>query len=447
MTDQPLLPPVTSAGGANPRPASTLPLAPPARKRRRGRVLLALLGAAALTAGGYWGWDRYQARRAWGAAEEAVRRRALADAAAHLDRYTALRPEDPAGWFLSARTARRRGQYADAARFLGRCEKWGGAAAAIRLERELVRVQRGEIGEIDVRLRTTVDPDHPDVAFVLEALARGYVTAERWADARQACELWRAIQPDHPWPWLWGGLVAERQAQSEQAAEFFRRAHDLDPEDREPRLALAGVLVRMRNAAEAAPHYEWLLARDPDDAEALLGLARCRIEAGRAAAAVPLIERAERKGPAVSVVGVLRGRVLMEANDAAGAERWLRDAVRADPGDPEALYQLVACLRAQGKGTEAEPLAARLEEVRRDLRRLTELLKLIGPALADAGPCHEAGVIALRLGRARQGVNLLADALRRKGDHRATHAALAAYYRQAGELGPARHHQQLADTP
>jgi predicted Zn-dependent protease len=409
-------------------------------------VLFAVLGSVALAAGGYRGWDWYQARKQWRAAEESEGRREFAAAAVHLDRYTALRPEDPAGWFRSARTARRRGKFADATRYLATCEKLGGAPDAVRLERDLARVQRGEIGEIDVRLRAAVGPDHPDVLLVLEALARGYLVAERWADARQACELWRALQPDNPWPWLWGGWVSERLIQLEQATELYRRAVELDPGDRDARVALGRVLTRQRNP-DAAANFQCVLARTPDDAEALLGLAQCRIEEGRTAEAVGLIDRATARDPSAPLAAVLRGRAALESGDLAGAERWLRQAVGAEPSDAEALHQLVLCLRAQRKDQEAEELGHRLESLRTDLRRLTELLRAISSPLTDAGPCHEAGVIALRIGRTQQGVNLLHDALRRKGDHRATHAALAAHYRQAGDTDRARHHQDLADTP
>ncbi|HEY8505509.1 MAG TPA: tetratricopeptide repeat protein, partial [Gemmataceae bacterium] len=385
-------------------------------------MVLVLLGAGALAAVGYWRWDHYRARRAWEEAEQAIARRDLEAAAAHLDRYVTFRPEDPAGWFQAARTARRRGKFADAKRFLAEYEELGGAADAVRLERDLLLVQQGVIGEADVRLRATVGPDHPDVRLVLEALARGYLLTERWADARQACALWRAVEPDAPYAWLWGGWVSEQMVRTEQAAEFYRRALELAPDDRDARVAFARVQLRQRNPAAAAPHFEWVLARDPDDVDALLGLAQCRMEAGRLPEAVPLIERVLAREPASGPAAALRGRAAMEGGDPAAAEQWLRQAVRADPADAEALHLLVLSLRAQGKDAEADPLANRLENLRQDLRRLTELTRMIGPQCADPGPCCEAGVIALRIGRTQQGLNFLRDALRRKGDHRPAHA-------------------------
>lgn len=419
----------------------------PSRLRRRLRLLALVLLAVSCAGVGYWQWDRYRARRAWAEADAALARRDLAAAATYLDRYISLRTDDSAGWFRAARTARRRGQFADAKRLLAEYERLGGSADQVRFERDLSLAQQGLIGEADARLRATVDPDHPDVRFVLEALAHGYVAAERWSDARQACELWRAVEPDAPKAWLLAGWVCERMVQPELADELYRRALELAPDDRDVRVAFGRIRLRQRDAATAAPHYEWALARDPDDTEALLGLAQCQVEAGRAVDAVPLIDRVLAREPNNNLALALRGRAALVAGDPAGAERWLRPAVAAEPGDAEALHQLVLALRAQAKDAEADPLARRLEALQADLRRLTELTRKITPDLTDPGPCHEAGVIALRIGRTQQGLNLLQEALRRKGDHRPTHAALAAHYRQIGRLDLAEVHQSFAGKP
>ncbi|MDB5312455.1 MAG: tetratricopeptide repeat protein [Gemmataceae bacterium] len=408
---------------------------------------MALAILVGLAAAGFRGRNWYRAREEWAAIREALAGRDLAAASTHLDRYVGLRPDDPAGWFLAARTARRRGRFAEAERHLDRCEQAGGVTDPTRLERDLLAVQQGRLGEIDGYLRATIGPDHPDVRLVLEALARGYLAADRWAEARQACEMWRGLEPDHPWPWLWSGWISERLGQVEQAGEFYGRAVDLVPDARDARVALARVLVRRRQPAPAADHYERVLARAPDDPEALFGLAACRVDEGRADEAVPLVDRAQARDPAAFAGLALRGRVAMERRDPAGAEGWFRRAVESQPGDPEALHLLVLSLRGQGKDAEAAQLTRRVEDLQRDLRRLGELIRTINPGLEDAAPCHEAGVIALRVGRAREGVNLLHDALRRKGDHRATHAALAGYYREAGPPALADLHQRLAGAP
>ncbi|HSQ58191.1 MAG TPA: hypothetical protein VLM40_20875, partial [Gemmata sp.] len=104
-------------------------IAPPRRSWRRYFLFLIAPTLLLLSLfGGYWGWDAYRARKAWREADAAARSRDFPTAAARIERYTALRPDDPAGWFLAARTARRDGRFEDASRFLAKSEKLGMAA-------------------------------------------------------------------------------------------------------------------------------------------------------------------------------------------------------------------------------------------------------------------------------------------------------------------------------
>ena len=393
------------------------------------------------------GWDSYRAGRQWHAAEDALHRYDLDAAAAALDRYIELRPRDPAGYFLAARTARRQGRFVEAGRYLGQSEQLGGPTDATRLEWDLILVQQGQLDGVDARLRATIGPDHPDAPLVLEAMARSYLDAGRFPDAQQACDLWRSRQPENPWPWLWSGWIAERHHYLHIAIGEYRRAVELAPDYVEARAALARVLLRQRQAAPAAEHYEWLLARNPDDPEALLGLAGCRVEQGRTGEAVPLLDRVLERNP-FSYTGLyLRGKAALEQGDPVAAEDWLRRAVGEQPNEVEALHHLVSSLRAQRKDAEVDSLARRLDELRADLDRFEKALGMSSARPADAAPTREAGVIALRLGRTAEGLNLLRDSLRRKGDPRPTHAALAGYYRQAGDPARAAFHQRFADQP
>jgi tetratricopeptide (TPR) repeat protein len=419
----------------------------PRRRRRRGWLILAVLVAAVVVLAAARGYDEHRANRAWHEAQAALARHDLATAAAALDRYTELRPHDPDGWFLAARTARRQEQYIDAGRYLSRCQQLGGATDSTRLEWDLLHVQQGQLGVIDTRLRATIGPEHPEAAQVLEALARGYLEAERFPDAQQACDMWRKLQPDHPRPWQWSGWIAERHGQRGKAAEEYQRAVDLVPHDRAARVALARVLLSQRQPVPAAEHFEQVLAWNPDDVEAQLGLAGCRIEQGRTGEAVPLLDRVLSRHPNLFTALYLRGKAAMEQGDPVGAEHWLRQAVLADPYEVEALHQLVLSLRAQRKDAEADPLARRTDELQADLTRLEQVTLTLTARPADPAPAYEAGVISLRIGRTREGVNLLLEALRRDARHRPSHAALADHYRNAGDPARAAFHQRLADQP
>ena len=364
-----------------------------------------------------------------------------------MERYVTDHPEDPAGWFLAARTARRRERVADAKQYLQRCQELGGVTDNTRLEWDLLRVQQGDTTGIDARLRETIGPDHPDALLVLEALARGYVRVERVADALQACDLWADRQPNHPWPFLWRGTIFERLNHFDRALEDYRQAVHNAPSDREARMALGGLLLRERQPVTAVEQFEAVLARAPDDLPAQINLAACRIEQGRVDEAVPLLDRALTRAPADRLAVFLRGKAALEQDQPAKAEGWLREAVRLVPHDPEALYQLSQALRALHKEEEAGAAALQADQLRTDFAHLDELIRAMARKPDDPKPRHEAGVLALRLGRTAEGLRWLHSVLGLKGDHRDTHAALADHYRQIGDPERSEYHRRLARTP
>jgi len=405
------------------------------------------LSAVGLSLTVYFSLDYLRANREWGRAEAALRRHDLDSAANHLDDYLATRPADASGWFLAARTARRRERFPEASRDLERCQEIGGVTEATRLEWDLIRVQQGEMAGIDVRLRSTIQADHPDALLVLEALARGYMRIERLFDALEACNLWIARQPEHPWPFLWRGAIYERLSHFERALADFQRAVQNAPEDREARLALAGSLLRQRQPNAAAEHFEILVARDADDELALTGLAGCRVEQGRSAEAIPLLERALQLNARSTQALFLRGKVALEQDQPAKAVPWLREAIRLSPYDAEALHQLAQALRPLGQTDEAARLSRRADELRLGFTRFDELVRQVARKSDDGKLRHEVGVLALQLGRTEEGVRWLKSVLTLKGEHSATHAALAEYYEKAGERELAQHHRLLIKAP
>jgi tetratricopeptide (TPR) repeat protein len=419
--------------------------APRPRRWLRALLLLPLLG---LVAAGGWLWYAHQLRQEWRHALTALQRHDLASAAAHLDRYLQRQPHDTAAWFLAGRTARRRGNFPEAERYLTRCQHLGGVTEATRLEWDLLRVQQGGLGEVDQRLRLSTPPEHPDAPLVLEALAQGYRKRDRLRDALEACDLWTSCQPDHPWPWLWRGEIFEQLGHTQQAVLSYLRALENAPEDRAVRLALGRRLAGARQPAAAIEHFEHLLARSPDDPEVLLGLAGCRIEQGRSEEAVALLERvlANNSGPLLAQARFLRGKAALQQNEAAAAERWLTQAVRQAPDEPEALHQLTLALRLRGKHAEADRLVPRLDVLRQNITRLTELTALIARDPNNARPRHEAGVLSLRLGRSDEGVRWLQSALQAQGDHRPTHTALAEHFHRLGDPRAELHRRQ-AENP
>lgn len=423
---------------------TSVPAAPPPASRSRRRWGVASLGFALLLAAGagYWAYTR-QGRPHFVSAQQALARHDLADAADHLGRHLQSHPRDADALLLAGRTARRLGRADDAERLLTSYQSLAGVTDSSRLEWDLLRVQRGDGGDVEARLKQTVPPGHPDAPFVLEALARGYLSRGRLMDAVAACDLWAKVQPDHPWPWAWRGDVYERLGNFHQALADYKRAAEIVPDDREVTLSLAALYVRGRRPADAVPHYRAVLARSPDDREALLGLAGCRIESGEAEEAVRSLDRVLAADPESQRALFLRGKAALELQDAAGAERWLTKAVAQASDDHEALHRLILSLRAQSKNAEADRLAPKLEAVRKDVTLLDDLTRAVARTPDDARTRHRAGVVALRLGRDADGVRWLLGALQADGDHAATHAALAEHFAKVGDPR-AGHHRRLA---
>jgi tetratricopeptide (TPR) repeat protein len=429
--------------GTQPVPASV----PHRRARRRLRYLLLLPLLVGLVLGVCWAWQWNRARREWREAQEALQRYDLLTAAARLGRYLEHEPRDCAAWFQAARTARRLGRLEEAERLLERCQECGGVTEATRLEWDLLRVQQGDLGDVDARLRRTIGPNHPDALLVLEALLLGYLQAERLPDALQACQFGERIDPKAPWPLVCRVWIYERMSQWERALETAQRAVAVAPEDREARLALGRMWHRHALPGAAAEQFEHVLAHWPDDEGALLGLAECRIDQGRADDAVLLLDRVLAANPSSSSALFFRGKATLVQGDRAAAEGYLRQAVNLAPDDAEALYLLVSCLRARGQEAEAGPLAERVEELRNAVLRLDALIWATARQPDAAEPRHEAGVLCLKIGRQKEGLRWLQSALRAKGDHRPTHAALADYYLHHGDPSRAETHRRQAETP
>jgi tetratricopeptide (TPR) repeat protein len=406
--------------------------------------VILLIAAVGVLACGLWFWNVYRVRNTWLQAEAALNQFDLPAAAEFLDAYLERRPDDANAWLLAGRTARRLERLAQAERYLKKCQELGGVTDATRLEWDLFRVQQGDLDDVHMRLRLTTTPEHPQALIVLEALARGYIKCDRLRDALDACDLWLERQPAHPWPWLWRGGVFEQLGYHDKSLSDYERAFELAPNDRDVRMSLGALLARSRQPGPAAEHFEFLLQRSPDD-EALLGLAVCRLEQGRSKEALALLDKV-RANPAPPRALILRGKASLEQLDAAAAERWLSEAARIDPNNPEALHQLILALRAQGKQSEADRLDSQLITLRKDLVRLLEVIRIIGNDPGDVRHWHEAGVLAMRVGRTEEGVRWLTGALRVRPDHRPTHAVLAEYLRGKGDPR-ADYHDRLAKAP
>jgi len=140
----------------------------PWKTRRLSPLLFAVFTLVAASGLAWFGYGRYRVNQLWVMAQDALRDHDPRSAMASLDQFTARKPRDLDGLFLAARTARRLGKFPEAKRYLAAYEDQGGSKDKIRLERDLMLVQQGLIGDTDKRLRATVGPDLCRSCMVLE---------------------------------------------------------------------------------------------------------------------------------------------------------------------------------------------------------------------------------------------------------------------------------------
>lgn len=415
---------------------------PPRRRRwltaAGGLAVVALLGAA-----GWQGWVDYNLR----SARRLAARRDFQPALDHLGRCRFAWPRDHEVLFLTARTARRAGRYAEAEDLLAACKARGCDPEAVSLELALLRAQQGELRRVEAYLQDALDRGHPDALLILEGLSQGYLTTFRLPEAVRCLDRWLESDPDAVQALVWRAEAAQRLHRATRALEDYRRAVALDPARRDARLRLAQMLLEANVPGEALEHFERLAREQPDDPVVLLGLARCRRQVGEPEQALPLLERllAERPNDAGALCE--RGRLEMDAHRPAEAEPWLRRAVEAAPYEKDAVYNLMRCMQDLGNRDEAATWRARLKGIDADLQRLSAVVGRIPDSPGDPDLRCQAGEILLRNGHEEEGLRWLGSALAQDPGHRPTHRVLADYFDGHGKKKEAEQHRKLAEAP
>jgi Tfp pilus assembly protein PilF len=406
-----------------------------------GLVILVLLGCIGLggVAIGRYVWAEYCFR----AAERALERKDFAAAQDYLTRSLAARPGSADAHFLAARTARRALNYDEAERQLREYHTRGGAPELLELERALAAAQRGNLDRVEGPLLALVEQEHPDSVLILEALSRGYLSSLRLQAAETSLRLWLERRPDDVQALWWQGEVQERLLRKEQSLAAYRRAVELSPDQDDHRLHFVELLLRARQPKEAAKHLDILRQRQPENTTVLLDLARCRRLQGQAEEAGRLLDAALAVDP--NNAGLLgeRGLLAVESGRADEAEPWLRKAVTLAPYDRETAYTFSRCLQLCGKAAEAKKYINKVEEIDAQLARLDIILSNMATTPHDAGLRHEAGMIFLQSGQAKEGLRWLNSALQVDPSYPPTHLALADYFDTLGDHVQASWHRKL----
>jgi tetratricopeptide (TPR) repeat protein len=129
------------------------------------------------------------------------------------------------------------------------------------------------------------------------------------------------------------------------ARKEFEAELKLNPSDAVAEYEIGQILVAQNKPREAAPRFERALAQSPDFTEALLAVAKLRADAKRYDEAIPLLER----------------------------------AVKLQPANESAHYNLMLAYRNAGRTADAEREKAEVDKLKRPPSgEFTEFLKKLG---------------------------------------------------------------------
>ena len=394
------------------------------------------LAVVVLLGGGLAGRHLWAAHH-FRAAQEALAHRDQAAARRHLAHCLAVWPDSVETHLLAAQAARRAELYEEAQAHLEAVERLQvqGSDAAT-LEWALLNAQRGDLNDnIEKYLQSCSSRNGPEAVEALEALARGYLAKQLLSPAMYTLNLWLARDPNNRQALMRRAWIYQRMEKSDDALADLRRAFTLDPDDDEYRLYLASLLLDTNLHKEAVPHFERLYEHQPQNPEVLLGLARCRRSEGRLEETRRLLDRLLASVPPDSQPPestlTERGKVAYQEGKWSEAESWLRQAVAWTPYDYAANFTLHQCLQQLGKKDDAKRYLEEAERISKDQSRLRILIKELANKPFDLALCSEAGVLFLRNGQEKEGIQLLETALQQDPQNAPACQALKKYHEKS----------------
>jgi Flp pilus assembly protein TadD len=331
----------------------------------------------------------------------------LADARRHLDVCRQVWPLDLEICLLTARTARRSGDFEAALGILAELQRAARIPKPVEFEYSLLRAQRGELHAVGAYLWALVRDGHPESASILEALCEGHLKSQQWPElVACACKLLEC-EPRHRKALYWRALGEEQSYHLESAADSYARALALDPGDDEVRQRLAVDQLALKRFVEAEENFAEVGSRRPKDLDVLAGLASCYRNLGKTSEALVLVNDVLGENPKEARFLAERGRLELGLGNASEARTWLNRSLELRPFDGETNYNLYVCLQGLGLGEEARRQKEMVERVYAREQRLNELKLEIFRHPQDLKLRCKAGILLLGTGRRDQGLRML----------------------------------------
>jgi tetratricopeptide (TPR) repeat protein len=181
-----------------------------------------------------------------------------------------------------------------------------------------------------------------------------------------AQEQFRAIlqqNPDSPAAHILMGEALDGLHQTEEAVAEFKAASQLDPKLPEVHFGLGYLYWELRRFDEAKPEFEAELALNPKHAQAQAYLGDMALEGGNLDVAEGLLLKATQNSDKLRIAYLDLGKLYMQRKNYAGAAEAFLHAIKVDPSQSDAHFQLARAYQALGKKSEAEAELAKSREL------------------------------------------------------------------------------------
>lgn len=184
-----------------------------------------------------------------------------------------------------------------------------------------------------------LDPKNYELIFTAASL---YEASQNFEEAESLARKAVGLSPRHFEAWmLLGKLLQELPEQIDQAIEALHQAADLRPEDAEPRMMLAELLLDQDDLQGALEAAQEAVARRKDG-ETLLLLGQVHLARGESAMAVPALKEASAYLPGDLHVREALAEAYLLQEERSKAFSILQELLTQNPGDPQLLLMLDA---------------------------------------------------------------------------------------------------------
>ena len=291
--------------------------------------------------------------------------------------------------YSSRRAPRRRGDTAAALDFVRKFEQAGGKHERAKLEYRFIRIEEGDLTDVDDLAKHAIDRRIPETPLAAEAVAEGCLkalspepgTGANYGDnallllghVRHAANVWlelRRGQADQVAGLVWRGRVQCLLGDHANGLPDLKQAMALAPDQFEPRLHYA-FFVDMHDTGEALRQFSILRQQKPDDPLVAFALASRYRATGQVDDAQTLLDGLLAVTPADARILLERGLLAMDRSRYAEAELYLLRAEIAAPEKPETSFALSQCMQLRGDPERMKKYREQFErqdEVRRQQR-------------------------------------------------------------------------------